>query len=139
MKHRQVDIVRMIAIIVVSLFVIATGAYFSLGAFSQGDIAGGSLGAVIAIIILVFAAIVFSRGNRALREGFPIQDERSIRIKEKASSTAFYVSLYLLLAVGFLSDGIIQFRDVSQATGITVGGMGLLFALFWAMYSRMEI
>jgi uncharacterized membrane protein len=57
---------------------------------------------------------------------------------EKASSKAFYVSLYLLLVIGFLSDEKIKFRDVSQAMSAAIGAMAILFAIFWAYYSRKD-
>ena len=128
--------IRMTAILVISLLVIVTGALFAVSAFRKGEISGGILGIIIALIILAFAIIVYSRGNKDLKKGFPLQDERSRKVLDKASSKAFYVSLYLLLAVGFLSDEIIKFRDVSQATGITVGCMALLFLGFWAYYNK---
>jgi len=133
------DKIRMTAIMIVSLFVIATGTLFSLKSFINGEIAGGVMGIVIAITILAFAIFVFRRGNRDLKKGFPLQDERSKRVMQKAMSMSFLVSLYLLLAVGFLSDDVIKFRDVSQATSIAVGGMAILFAVFWIYYNRKEI
>ena len=129
----------MSAIIIVSLFVIATGTLWALNAFTKGDITGGVTGSLFTITILAFAIFVFVRGNKDLRNGYPLQDERSKRVLEKASSKAFYVSLYLLLAIGFLSGDLIKFRDVSQATSIAVGGMTLLFALFWVYYNKKEI
>lgn len=128
--------IRMTALIIISLFVIATGALFSYGSFKNGEIVGGILGAMIALIILIFAFFVYKRGNRDLKNGFPLKDERSRKVIEKASSLAFYVTLYLLLAIGFLSDDIIKFRDVSQATSLAVAGMAILFAVFWAYYNR---
>ncbi|MFH1399052.1 MAG: hypothetical protein ABIG95_02990 [Candidatus Woesearchaeota archaeon] len=74
-----------------------------------------------------------------MKNGFPLHDERSIMVIEKASSKAFYVSLYVLLAVGYFSDSVLKFRDVSQAAVITVGIIGLLFAGFWLYYSRKEL
>ena len=130
------DKISMTAIMIISLLVIATGIAFSLTSFMKGNIAGGVAGVLIAIIILLFAIFVFIIGIRDMKKGFPLRDERSKRVLEKASSTAFYVSLYLLLAVGFLSDGIIKFRDVSQATGLAIGIMAILFAVFWAYYNR---
>jgi uncharacterized membrane protein len=136
----SVDKIRMVAIILLSLFVIATGTLWSLNTFAKGDIAGAVTGGLIAITILVFAIFVYIRGNKDMREGYPLKDERSERVMEKASSRAFYVSLYLLLAVGFLSsEGMIKFRDVSQAIGLSMGGMALLFAVFWVYYNRKEI
>jgi len=139
MKTKNKDKIRMSAILIVSLFVIATGTLFSLTSFMKGDIAGGVAGGFIAITILVFAIFVFVRGSRDMKKGFPLRDERSIKVLEKASSKAFYVSLYLLLAIGFLSDDLIKFRDISQAIGIAVGVMAILFAVFWVYYSRKEI
>jgi len=135
-KH---DKLRLFAIIILSLFVIVTGALFSVFAFRKGELAGGILGIIIAVSILLFALFVFRRGNRDLKEGYPLHDERSRRVMEKATSKAFYVSLYLLLVIGFLSDDIIRFRDVSQATSITVGGMAILFLIFWIYYHKKEI
>jgi len=128
--------IRMTALIIISFLVIATGALFSYGSFKNGNIGGGIGGGFIAVIILVFAIFVFKRGNRDMKEGYPLKDERSKRVLEKASSLAFYVTLYLLLAIGFLSDDIIKFRDVSQATGLAIAGMAVLFAVFWAYYNR---
>ena len=133
------DKIRITAIIIIGLVVIATGTLFSLTSFMKGDIAGGVAGVFIAITIFAFAIFVFIRGNRDMKKGFPLQDERSRKVLEKASSKAFYVSLYLLLSIGFLSDDLIKFRDVSQATSIAVGGMAILFAVFWAYYNRKEI
>ena len=138
MKKRN-ERIRLTAIVIISLFVILTGALFSYGSFRNQEVAGGILGILIAIMILGFAIFVFRRGNRDLKQGYPLKDERSRRVMEKAASLAFYVSLYLLLAIGFLSDDIIKFRDVSQATGITVGFMALLFAIFWVYYNKKGI
>jgi len=133
------DNIRLTSISIISLLVIATGTAFSLMRFMKGDIAGGVTGAVIAITVLVFAIFVFIRGNRDMKKGFPWRDERSRKVIEKATSTAFYASIYLLLAIGFLSEDIIHFRDVSQATGLAIGIMAILFAVFWAYYNRKEI
>jgi len=133
------DKIRMTAIILISLFVIVTGSLFAYNSFKNGDSAGGILGIIIAIIILAFAVIVYKRGYVDVKKGFPLRDERSKKVIEKASSMAFYVSLYLLLAIGFLSDDIIKFRDVSQATSLAVAGMAILFGVFWAYYNSKEL
>jgi len=133
------EIIRMIALIIVSLFVTVTGILFSFKSFTKGNISGAIGGGFIAITILVFAIFVFRRGNRDIKEGYPLKDERSKKVIEKASSLAFYVTIYLLLAIGFLSEDVIKFRDVSQATSLAVAGMAILFALFWTYYNRKEI
>ena len=137
-KTRKTERIRLAAIVIISIVVIVTGALFAVGSFRNGEIVGGILGIMIAMIILTFAVIVFKRGNRDLKGGFPLQDERSRRVLERASSRAFYVSLYLFLLIGFLSEWV-NFRDVSQATSVGVGGMALLFLIFWAYYNRKEL
>ncbi|UCD03619.1 MAG: DUF2178 domain-containing protein [Candidatus Woesearchaeota archaeon] len=139
METKSKDKLRIAAIIIIGLLVIATGALFSLTAFIKGDIYGGIMGILIAIIIFIFAIFVYIRGNKDLKKGLPLKDERSRKVIEKATSKAFLVSLYLLLAIGFLSDDIIHFRDVSQATGISVAIMAILFAVFWAYYNKKEL
>jgi hypothetical protein len=123
----------------ISLFVIATGTLFAVQSFRTGENLGGIASIFISLLILGFAIAVYIRGYKDIKGGYPLHDERSKKVLQKASSMAFFVSLYLLLAVGFLSEDLIPFRDVSQATGITVGIMALLFAVFWAYYSRKEI
>jgi uncharacterized membrane protein len=137
-KTEKFDKARLIAIVILSFFVIITGILYSVTTFAKGDITGAILGAIIAITILAFALIVYKRGNKDLKDGHPIQDERGKRVLEKASSLAFYVSLYLLLAIGFVSEDIIKFRDVSQATSVAVGGMAMLFLIFWFYYNKKE-
>ena len=139
MKTKSKEKIRLTAIIILGLAVIVTGSLFSLKSFTSGEVVGGILGGVIAITILMFAVSVYKRGSRDLKEGFPLKDERSMKVLEKASSKAFYVSLYLLLGIGFFSDDLIRFRDVSQATGAAVGGMAILFVVFWIYYNRKEL
>jgi len=136
---KKIDKARLTAIVIVSLFVIVTGTLFALKSLMNKDVPGGVLGIIIAITILAFAIFVFRRGNKDMREGFPLRDERSKKVMQKAMSMAFLVSLYLLLVIGFLSEDIIKFRDVSQATGLAIGGMAILFAAFWAYYNKKEI
>ncbi|MFA5888551.1 MAG: DUF2178 domain-containing protein [Candidatus Nanoarchaeia archaeon] len=137
--NHKTNKIRLLLMLVISLIVIATLALFWFNAFRKGDISGGILGILIGVSILAFAIFIFKKGNKDMREGYPLEDERSKRVKEKASSRAFYVSLYVLLLIGLLSDNIINFRDASQAISTAVGGMALLFAAFWAYYNRKEI
>jgi uncharacterized membrane protein len=138
-KKMRNDRIRLTAILILGLLVIATGTLLFVTALMKGDISRAILGAVIALSILALALFSFIKGNRDLKEGYPLKDERSRRVIEKATYMAFLVSLYLLLAIGWLSDDIIKFRDVSQATGVAVGGMALLFLIFWVYYHKKEI
>ncbi len=136
-KTRGKERIRLVAITLICIIVIVTGILFSLQSFIKREIWGGIIGILIAVIIVTFAVIVVRRGNRDMRKGYPVQDERSKKVLEKASSRAFYVSLYILLAIGFLSNKI-RFRDISQATSVAVGIMALLFLIFWIYYNKKE-
>ncbi|MBT4166461.1 DUF2178 domain-containing protein [archaeon] len=136
MKQQKIEKARLTTILIISLFVIITGTLFAIQSFKNQKVTGGILGIIIAIIILIFAIIVYKRGNSDLKNRLPLKDERSKRVIEKATSMAFLVSLYLLLAIGFLSENIIKFRDISQATSTAVGGMALLFLIFWIYYNQ---
>ena len=137
--NNKIDKLRLLAIMILSVLVSLTGILFAVTTFRKGDISGGIVGLLITISIVGLAIFTIRRNNKELKEGYPMHDERSRKVIEKASSKAFYVTLYLLLAMGFFSEDLIKFRDVSQATGIAIGGMALLFLAFWAYYNRKEI
>ena len=139
MGKQKRDKLRLTGIIILSILVVSTGTLLSITSFMKGDAAGGVLGMIIAIMILGFAIFVFKRGNKNLKQGFPLKDERSQKVIQKAMSIAFLISLYLLLAIGWLSDDVIKFRDVSQATSVAVGGMAILFLIFWVYYNKKEL
>ena len=136
-NKRRNEKIMLAVMIVISVAVIVTGTLFAFGSLRNGKIAGAVLGVIIALIILAFAVIVLRRGKRDLKEGYPLKDERSRKVMEKASSLSFYVSLYWLLLIGFLSEWI-PFRDVSQATSVGVGGMALLFLIFWLLTEQIN-
>jgi uncharacterized membrane protein len=133
------DKAKLLVMLVVSLIVISTGILFWFTSFRKGNVPGGILGIIIVIAVVAFAVFLLKRRLIDMKEGYPSEDERSRRVMEKATSRAFYASLYLLLLVGLLSDSIIKFRDVSQATSAIVGGMAILFVAFWAYYNKKEI
>jgi uncharacterized membrane protein len=68
-----------------------------------------------------------------------LEDERSRRVMEKASSRSFMVAIYTLLLIGWLSDDIIHFKDVSQATSAVILVIAISFFGFWIYYNRKEI
>ena len=132
------DKIKLTILTIISLAIIITGALFSYQSFKNREVTRGILGASIAVIIMTFAIIAFKRSNRDLKRRFPLKDERSKKVMEKASSLSFYISLYVLLLIGFLSD-LIPFRNISQATAVAVGCMALLFLITWLYYNKKEI
>ena len=133
------DRLRLTGILILSFLLIATGSLWAFNSIRRGDIGGAISGSIIALIILIFAFFVFTRGSKDVKQGYPLEDERSKRVMEKAMALAFLATLYLLLGIGWLSEDIIKFRDVSQATGAAIGGMAILFAIFWLYFNKKEI
>lgn len=125
----------------VLLFVLALAVAIGLViyAFSSGNLGYSAILIIIAAILLFFFGFFALRRYKDAKLGLPFEDERSKRVMEKAAAKSFFVSLYVLLFIGMFSEGLIKFRDVSQATGTAVGIMALLFFAFWAYYNGKEI
>jgi len=121
---------------IVSALVILTSLLWFETALGKGKMGNAMIVAGPAIIIIVLAVWVFLRNYRSVKGGFPVEDERSKRVMEKAFAKAYLISIYLLLAIGFASDDLIQFRDVSQAMSAGILGMVLIFWLCWMYYNR---
>ena len=125
--------IRSLALFLLAVSVAVTIIVYAL---NTGDIGYSSGLMVIAAILLVIFGSFAIRRYKDASKGLPFEDERSRRVMEKAAAKAFFVTLYVLLGMGFFSDDLLQFRDVSQATGVAVGIMALLWLIFWAYYSR---
>ena len=137
-KERESRGNKLKSVFMVLLAVIVAGSLI-IYAFSSGNLGYSAILVVLAAFLLIFFGLFALRRYRDTSKGLPFEDERSRRVMEKATSKAFYVSLYLLLAIGFLSEDIIKFRDVSQASSVSIGIMALLFLIFWLYYNKKEI
>ncbi|MFH1285577.1 MAG: DUF2178 domain-containing protein [Candidatus Micrarchaeota archaeon] len=97
-----------------------------------------------AVITLLAIAGYGVREYKNLEKGLKLKDERTQNIERKAAANAFYISLYLLLAFGWYCDmaagnaSLPQFRDVSQAMSVAVGGMALIFGLCYLYVKKKE-
>ena len=59
----------------------------------------------LVFLLLTFGMIIFiARRWKSVRSGEPLEDEMTIRLREKASARAFYMSLYLWLVVHYIFD-----------------------------------
>ena len=126
------------AILIAVLAVMVAGGLI-VYAFVSGNLGYSIILAVVALVLLVFFVLFAMRRYKDASKGLPFEDERSKRVMEKAASKSFFVTLYVLLAIGLLSDDAINFRDVSQATGLAIGIMAVLLFAFWIYYNRKGI
>ena len=90
----------------------------------------------IVVIIVLFMVPFVKRRWFDVRKGFPSEDERSKKVMTNASSRAYYVSLYWLLAISFSVEVLeIVELDVGQAIGTGIVGMAVLFGIFFLYYN----
>lgn len=104
-------------------------AYYSLeGTLATTDIFQFS----IIILLIGFALYIGITRFQGERKGQPAEDELSKKILQKASSTAFYLSLYMWLIISYISDSKTQATHTWIGTGIVI--MAVLFAISWLFY-----
>jgi len=98
------------------------------------------MSAVILASMALVAIVVVRKGLRDVKSGFPRDDERSRAIKMRAGYIAFYVSIYLLLAMGFvhaiLEDNQVSSPPTSEWLMIYVAAMGSIFLAVNAYLNR---
>ncbi len=135
-KNQNKDKLRVWTAGIVALLVVCTLILFAVTIIRNGNLVVGAISIVIAIILLVFAVSILKRQYNAVKKGFPYQDERSKKIMVLAGYYTFLISIWYLLILGWASESLIQFRDPSQALGIGILGMAIIFGLCWLWVSK---
>jgi hypothetical protein len=119
---------RSYLIITVALVVIiTTGLWFFSSAWNTGSMELIRVG-VIALLVLFALWIGYSR-FKSERRGEPAEDELSKKIMTKASSLAYFISIYLWLIIMYITDRNKYESDLMFGTGIL--GMAVIFAVCW--------
>lgn len=88
---------------------------------------------VILFIVAIFAIVLAFGRLKSVKQNLPAEDEMSKGIKRKAAATAYYVSIYMWLAMMMLEEHINLERRALIGGGIL--GMALIFALSWAYHN----
>ena len=83
----------------------------------------------IVFILVGFAVALGAARLRSRRRGEPAEDELSKRVMTRASSLAYYVSIYLWLFIMYISDKATLPAHTLVGTGIA--GMAVVFLLCW--------
>jgi peptidoglycan/LPS O-acetylase OafA/YrhL len=120
-----------IILIVTVLVLITTGLWFFSNKqdFSSIDIMPFG----IIILLIGFAVFVGYRKYSNVKRGEPTEDELSKKILQRASSTAYYISLYMWLAFSYFSDKTKMAIHSFIAAGIL--GMAIIFCICWIIYN----
>jgi hypothetical protein len=119
---------RTVIIFVISALILASLALWAL----KGHIAGNTQEIVMGEIILVMVGFAVYLGISRLRShkrGEPADDELSKRVMMRASSLAYYVSIYLWLFVMYISDK--TTLEAHSLVGAGILGMAVIFLLCW--------
>jgi len=119
---------RTILMFVISALVVASLALWAL----RGHIAGNAGEMVMvgaALVIVGFAVYLAVSRLRSQRRHEPVEDELSKKVMLRASSLAFYVSLYLWLFVMYISDK--TSLEAHSLVGAGILGMAVVFLLCW--------
>jgi hypothetical protein len=117
-----------IIILILSVLILAG---LALWAF-KGNLAGNMREIVEAGVVLVlvgFAGFLGVSRLRSHRRGEPGEDELSRRVMRRASSLAFYISLYLWLFVMYISDK--TTLPAHSLIGAGILGMAVVFLFSW--------
>jgi hypothetical protein len=98
----------------------------------KGRIAGNTSEIVnggIVLVLVGFAVYLGASRLRSHRRGEPGEDEFSKRVLTKASSLAYYISIYLWLFVMYISDK--TSLPSHSLIGAGILGMAVVFLLCW--------
>ncbi|KJS79986.1 MAG: hypothetical protein JM58_19455 [Peptococcaceae bacterium BICA1-8] len=86
----------------------------------------------VALLIITFSFKVLKRFVGDLKDGFPIDDERSKKIRMYAASYSYFISIYIWLAL--LAFHKYLDRDDILIAGLL--GMAISFFAFWEILSK---
>ena len=117
--------------LIVSTFVLATTILWLLNTEKPINIVEIVQFGIIFVLVGLGVFVVISRLKSEIRRE-PVEDELSIKIMRKASSTAYYISIYMWLGFGYISDKVKLESHTLIGAGIL--GMALLFLISWIFY-----
>lgn len=136
------DKLRIIGMVILTCLVLGTGLLYMATIFTKGKINLENFFPFIIILIAVLFMVYFIKHKyRDVKEGMPLEDERSRKVMTQAAAMTFYVSIYWLLAISFFEDFFakitnVEKLDVGQTIGIGIAGMTICFIVAWFYYNR---
>jgi peptidoglycan/LPS O-acetylase OafA/YrhL len=86
----------------------------------------------IILVLIGFGVYVGISRLKSEHRGEPPEDELSKRILQKASSTSYYISIYMWLAVMYISDK--TKCETHSLIGAGILGMAIVFCICWIIY-----
>jgi peptidoglycan/LPS O-acetylase OafA/YrhL len=87
----------------------------------------------VIIVVVGFALFIGYKRLTSVKKGEPAEDELSKKVLHKTAAMSYYISLYLWLAVMYVSDKMDYETHVFLSAGIL--GMAVIYALCWLVYN----
>jgi len=130
-------IVITIMTIFLILGVFLNGVFYSF----EGEYVQSIIVLLFSIAIAIIAAYIFINEREKLRAGFPLEDERSKQIKQKASAYSFKASIYYLFVLFWYNIIALNIKslprmDTEAALGVSLGGIIIIFFIIWYILSK---
>ena len=115
---------KIIPLVVISILVLGTTLLWFMNSGSQLSQAE-SWQFIVILLIVAFAGYILYSRVKSVKRGEPAEDELSKKILQKASSFAYYLSLYLWVAMIVVNDRVKMDTEVLLGTGIL--GMAVIW------------
>ena len=116
-----------ILFIIAALVLITTGFWFFSSSHSLGLYDLLSFGVII--LVVAFALLIGFRRLSSIKRGEPAEDEMSKKVIRKTASLSYYISIYMWLALGYLSDKIKL--ETHSIIGAGILGMAVVYGICW--------
>jgi high-affinity Fe2+/Pb2+ permease len=117
--------------LIISALVLGTTILWIASTKSQLSIPGIIQFGII-FVLAGFGVFIGLSRLKSEKRGEPAEDELSRKILQKASSTTFYISLYLWLGVMYYSDK--TKLETHTLIGAGILGMAVIFCVCWVFY-----
>jgi peptidoglycan/LPS O-acetylase OafA/YrhL len=120
-----------IVFIVAALVIITTLVWIFSGSGKINPVELVSLGVII--LVVAFAIFIGYKRFTSVKRGEPAEDEMSKKVMQRTSSLAYYISLYMWLAIMYFSD---KFKyETHTVIGGGILGMAVIFGICWLVFN----
>jgi len=136
------DKFRLFLITTITIIVLASAALYDYMMTAKNEFNFGNLiPLLIPLLIIVFMAFFILRRYKDIKQGQPLEDERSKKVMNQAAAKSFYISLYWLLAISWFESVFAKMfgldkLDASQTVGGGIAGMAIIFFVCWFYYNK---
>ncbi len=135
------DKVRLAIMAIITILFLSAALLYGLMITKKEINLGSIIPLAIPLIMIIFMAFLITRRYKDMKEGMPLEDERSRKVITQAAAKSFYASLYWLLFISFFESFFAKMfgsdqLTASQTTGGGIAGMAIFFVVFWFYYNK---